>query len=196
MNPNDQPQIKLLGIPVVIAGPSAAFHIQAHGEKLQKRLLDCGCDIYPSGIRMSKDATAEKPEYDVIELSNSKCLINVETGLNWTPVPQNFALLTERSSSIEKLNGGRVIQGIIDAGYEGELIIRVEALTADVDEVIGGIEECIEKRLAIAQMITLQFLYPGFQQKTEGNIIIPNFPPGIGRGSNGFGSTDSPIIRP
>lgn len=193
MNPNQPQQLQLLGIPVYLRGDTAEFHIERHQAKLTKRPFDCGCDIYPQHIRTVKNSdpiTSVDPAYEVIELSKGKRLINVHTGLQWTPVPQNFALLTERSSSVEKLNGGRVIQGIIDAGYEGELIVRVEADTADLDEVIAGIEECIDQKLAIAQMITLQFLYPGFQRTMDSGLIIPG-----GRGGAGFGSTDR-LIQP
>lgn len=174
---------------IVLQGESAVHTANKHKEKLNKHPFDCGVDIYPTGIKMTvPDASMadQQPEYDVMALNDHQNLICVHTNLKWTPCPQTFALLTERSSSIEKLCGGRVVQGIIDAGYQGEIIVRVLAHTEVLDDVISGLELCILEKLAIAQMISIGFFYPGFEMITPGNIIVPMG----GRGTNGFGSTD------
>lgn len=161
---------------------------EAHKRKLAKNALDCGADIYPTAIRVMNDAAAspEDPAYDILALNDVSMMFYVHTGLRWTPCPQTFAILTERSSTIEKLNGGRVAQGIIDAGYTGEILIRVTCLKDELDAVLAGVELCIAEKKAIAQMITIGFLYPGFEMVSPGNIIIPMG----GRGESGFGSTD------
>lgn len=181
-------QLQVVGTQVILQGERADFTVQKHGEKLKVNPLDCGCDIFAHKIRVATDAapSPEDPCYDILGLTDHKNLIYIHTGLIWITGPNTYSLLTERSSSIEKLNGGRVVQGIIDANYTGELIVRVEASTTELDEVIAGIEHCIEAELAVAQMIVMGFFYPGFIKKSESGIIVPL----NGRGANGFGSTD------
>lgn len=198
MNPEQQ-NIQVVGTRIILAGERANMIAERHQEKLKKHPLDCGVDIFPHHIREMKKEDVEvtaaaaelKPEdtppYDVLALNDHQNLIYIHTALNWVSGPNTFSLLTERSSSIEKLNGGRVVQGIIDANYTGEIIVRVLAMTSVLDEVIGGIEMCIEEGLAVAQMIPLGFFYPGFEMHTASGIVIPM---GQGRGTNGFGSTD------
>lgn len=172
-----------------ISGPRAVRTMERHKQKLAKCPLDCGVDIFPLSIAVSKEGevTAEDPNYDILALNDHNNMFYVHTGLYWVTGPNTFTMLTERSSSIEKLNGGRVAQGIIDANYTGEIMVRITAGTAELDDVIAGVERCIDENLAIAQMIPLSFFYAGLELKTEGNIILPF---GAGRGSNGFGSTD------
>lgn len=176
---------------VMLSGPMAAATAEAHQKKLQKNPLDAGVDLYPVKIRETNPPVIvgelpAEPELDILALNDHRNIVYVHTGVHWTPCPQTIGWVTERSSTIEKLNGGRVIQGIIDAGYTGELIVRVEATTNELDDVISGIEMCIAERLAIAQMIAMGFFYAGLEMVTEGNIIVPL----NGRGANGFGSTD------
>lgn len=173
---------------ILIKGTGAQRTMDAHTEKLKTRQLDCGVDIFPERIRVLEN-TAQSPEdpaYDVLGLNEHRNLIYIHTGLVWIQPPQTYGRLVERSSTIEKLNGGRVVEGVIDAGYAGEIIVRVVATTAELDDVVAGVELCIEQGLAIAQMIPMMFFYPGFEMLTEGNLLIL---PG-GRGTNGFGSTD------
>lgn len=181
-------QIQVVGTRIALQGERAIFTAERHKVKLDKCPLDCGVDIYPLRIRIMADAapSPEDPAYDVLAVNDHRNIIYVMTGLHWTTGPNTFSLLTERSSSPEKLNGGRVVQGIIDANYTGELIVRVEAATQELDDVIGGLEACIEENLAIAQIIPMGFFYAGFEMVTAGNIIVPLG----GRGANGFGSTD------
>lgn len=198
MNPNEQ-QFQVVGTRIILAGDRAEFTASRHKDKLSKHPMDCGVDIFPLRIRaMSKEDLAvtaaaaeipvvDTPPYDVLALNEHQNMIYIHTGLNWVTGPNTFTLLTERSSSVEKLNGGRVIQGIIDANYTGEIIVRIMALTEALDDVIGGIEMCIEENLAVAQMIPMGFFYPGFEMHTAAGIVVPL---GQGRGDNGFGSTD------
>jgi dUTPase len=79
--------------------------------------------------------------------------------------------------------------GKIDAGYTGELLIRFSCHSSLETETLAFIEDAIEQKKALAQAVPMQFCYPRFLLQTEGNIIIPE---GMGRGNNGFGSTDLP----
>lgn len=173
MNPNPNPQqVQILGTLIHVDGLKASYHIQKHKQKVMIHPLDAGLDIY-----------ATRSGWTTESLSKSVSLINVDTAFHTIFGPGIFAILTSRSSSITNLAGGEVLMGTIDAHYTGEIKVRIKCLTADLAEVESALGKCAIDEVAIAQMIFLQYLFPGMQPK-------PSSLSGITRGDKGFGSTD------
>lgn len=161
---------------VLVSGDRMQHHIESHQKKLQRCPYDCGMDIYPTGI-----------------LSELHIPTGVEfvltTGFHLTPTPGTYALLTDRSSTLKKLDGGQVLDGKIDAGYTGELLIRVYSPEIGHHHVREAIKRCAEDGMAVAQVIIHIFCLPMCQPRLESGLIVPLSDLG-GRGANGFGSTD------
>lgn len=161
-----------------VSGVMAEYHAHRHAEKIKKHPTDCGIDLYPSDIR-KLDKFAASYQF----------LVGTKFHLN--PPVGSFGWLTDRSSSLSKLAGAHVVDGKIDAGYTGELLVRVSCPANDIvaEQVSLAISDCIENKVAIAQIIVCMFIIPNaFNIFTESGLIAPI----SGRGSAGFGSTDKP----
>ena len=144
-------------------GTTAEFHLLKYHDKLARRPHDCGIDLFPSGIQ-----TCDTCGYGR--------LYTINTGFYIILSPGYYGRLVERSSTIQKLPGARVIPGTIDAGYDGELLIRV---FSESSLTLTDIQKCIARREAIAQVI------PTVCGEFH---LVPR--PLETRGSSGFGSTD------
>lgn len=166
-------------------GDKAAFHAERHGEKLSKHMLDCGLDIFPSGISKidhieSKAAglfLGGKPVWNIVY---------VATKVHLCVAPGWFLMLHSRSSTPMAVPSAEMLHGIIDSGYTGEILIRFKCHGSLLAETTAFIEEAIAKEKALAQVIPLPFGYPQFMLLTDSGIIAPLG----GRGDAGFGSTD------
>lgn len=175
MNPNrPQPQQRL-EIPaanIPITGIRAESVILRHNNKLQSCPFDAGLDLYPTII-------------EKVTNHGHLAIIWCCTGIALHVSPGWRGIITGRSSSIDRLNGGEIIQDIIDAGYQGEFYVRVRVPNnmGIIEHVKKSIAECVVGPIAIAQFIIEQSL-----------AIVPFVPPTqlppTQRGPNGFGSTD------
>lgn len=162
-----------------IGGIRATYHLLKYTEKLTRYPGDCGIDLYPS-------ETGEPKKIGYMSVWT------VRTGVHIMLPYGAFGRLVARSSSVEKLCGGWIIDGTIDAGYTGELFIRVMGFTGlatdpDCAErqrlVQQGIQQCINLELSLAQLIVTPFFFCEFTVVNPATVGSP-------RGSNGFGSTD------
>lgn len=174
--PTGPQEVQIPAIQVPITGLKAEFHLTRHKIKQSRHPLDAGMDLYPSEIK------SVTPRGEIAD-------IMVHTMLECHIAPGFKGIIHSRSSSIDRLCGGIVISGIIDAGYQGELLIRVVVINKPhaIESVLGAVRECQRGTIAIAQLLIEQCLVlcP----------VIPNLPPPSigGRGTNGFGSTDKLI---
>lgn len=171
MNP-EQREVQIPGVKLPIWGLKAEYHQIRHQNKLAKYPLDAGFDIYPSEIE-------KVTSHSRVRVVWVHTFLHVGVGAGFK------GLLDARSSSVDKLNGGLPLRGLIDAGYTGELMIRVYVPDAFMLEAVhGGIVECQKQGVAIAQ----------FTMEHSLMIIAEAIDPAkvrqVGRGSNGFGSSD------
>ncbi len=169
-------QTRRVDIPAVqlpLSGLKAEYHIIRHQNKLQKNPLDAGMDLYPS-------------EVDKVTEHGDVAVIWVHTFLVAHIGPGARGVIYPRSSSVDRLCGGQVILAIIDGGYTGELIVRVQTvkLPGSITATMAAIKECQTGGVAIAQLCVepVMLIYP---------VPLPaGVVPGHGsqRGGNGFGS--------
>lgn len=159
------PQVIKLGI----SGPSADLHEKHNRSKFEKYPYDAGFDLFPFRIQ----------NYENI---GNDTLIVVNTGIILCPAPFTFLWITDRSSTIKKLNGGRILDGKIDAGYTGDALVRVITDRDNASSVIKQIEDCISNKLGIAQAIVIPL--PAIHIVSVKDMIY------VARGANGFGSTN------
>lgn len=174
--------------PIMIRGASAQFHAERHGLKMTKHPGDCGIDLFPSGIN-KVERIETKSKSPLGSKAGPWPIIYVSTGIHMTICAGAFLFVTSRSSTAMLVPCATFLDGKIDAGYTGELLVRFSCHSALEYETLAYIEDAIEQRKALAQAVPMSFCYPRFLLQTEGNIIIPE---GMGRGDNGFGSTDLP----
>ena len=169
----DQP---LMMAGVGIGGLRAEYHELRYNDKIVKCPGDCGIDLFPCDIKK-------------VEQKGPLAVYLVSTGVHILLPSGAYGRIVSRSSTIDKLNGGWVIDGTIDAGYTGEYFIRVAAhgkvdmttvpWTGPIDD---EIRICIAKGQALAQVIIAPFFVPHLQTVNVARIGSP-------RGDAGFGST-------
>ncbi len=176
MNPPIQnkkgPTINIPMTPVMIHGPTAKFHMDAHTAKRRRHPMDAGIDLYPDGLSIS----------DVPGQIGSWAITRVSTGVHITVLPGVYAVIMERSSVMPKLGGGMVMPSVIDTGYTGEIDFRVRHLRADSQTVHLAIGEFVRLKQAMAQLLLCPMLIP---QWCDLDPKIAEL-----RGTAGFGSTD------
>jgi dUTPase len=191
MNPNNRPpnrqsaqpgapvELKLQGTVACLYGLKADYHAERHAAKMRKHPLDAGFDLFPA-----------RAPVDIKPISKCWSIIWVSTQFHFIiPNVNNVGLVLERSSAFQRLAGGAVIPSIIDAHYSGELIIRVKCLTAEVDEVKVAIDKLANEEIALAQIVVVPYfaiMMAKWDPKDEASLT---------RRKNGFGSTDSIILR-
>jgi dUTPase len=179
----------------MIKGDSAQFHADRHGLKMTKHPGDCGIDLFPFGI-----SKIERIEAKGSGLLGQKAapwpIIYISTKVHLTICAGCYLFVTSRSSTAMLVPSATFLDGKIDAGYTGELLVRFACHRSLESETIAFIEEAIEQKKALAQAVPQQFCYPQFHLVTESNIITPGssniIAPFGARGNNGFGSTDLP----
>jgi dUTPase len=165
---NQGQAVGMIGAPIQIWGDKADYHVRRHVEKLKMCPHDCGIDLYPSRIIGSQ------------QLNEDQAILSLGTDVHMNTAVGSFLWITSRSSTIDKLSGDLLIDGKIDAGYEGELVVRI--LTTGFDE--AKIQDIIEKELAVAQVVPMLHVIPQFVARVPKGVIVP------ARGNGGFGSTD------
>lgn len=153
---------------VNIWGPNKDLHLTKYALKLAENPSDAGVDLYPHRI-----LSTEKIPGWVRYMVGTGVFMHFSKG--------SFGRIIHRSSSFLKLSGGLVQDGTIDSGYIGELFVVINALSEHQTVVTAGIEKCISKEVALAQVIVSPFVKPYFIEKEV--FATP-------RGKNGFGSTD------
>jgi dUTPase len=172
-------QIQLPAIKIPVFGLKDTSHIMWHGVKTNKNPFDAGVDLFPSSLQVAH------PYDGWVE-------VWVATLFHMAFQPGTFGWVTDRSSTSRVTQGATVLPGIIDAGYTGELIIRLKVtVTKEYEDflksdhrVIKALNHCIENRQAIAQIVPL-----AAYQAIMGQVD-PAKLPNLGRGTNGFGSTN------
>jgi dUTPase len=178
MNPNrPQPGERQIQVPACnlpLAGLRAEGAVIRHQGKMQAQPFDAGMDLYPS--------MAEKTTH-----YGHVALIWCATGISTSIMPGWRGIICSRSSSIERLKGGDVVTDVIDAGYQGELYVRVRVPNnvTIIQVVTEAINECVREKIAIGQLM--------LEQSVVLMPFVPKMPlPPTPRGANGFGSTDRP----
>ena len=95
-----------------------------------------------------------------------------------------YGRLTSRSSTSKKLKGlAAVEEGVIDAGYTGELIIRLRTIAPT--DTVTIVRRAIAEGWSFAQII------PQMVLRNPPIEVVKEMPEIGGRGAAGFGSTDS-----
>jgi dUTP pyrophosphatase len=97
----------------------------------------------------------------------------IDTGVS-LEIPKGYFGYTTGRSSLNK-QGLVVHQGVIDAGYRGNLMVIIQNLTKET--------KIIEKGERIAQLLLMRY-------ETFDNIKEGKAPVDTQRGTNGFGSTN------
>ena len=173
-------QINLPAGYVHVFGLCDQKHIIAHTAKMQRYPLDAGVDLCPSSILRTTHFAGWTD-------------ITISTLIHMVFPPGTYGRITDRSSTSKVTKGATVIQGTIDAGYQGEILVRLQVIRpyrlmkSDdecIQETVDAIGECIKNQTAIAQIIMTPYLAQALQ------VVDPNKLPNSGRGSNGFGSTN------
>ena len=165
----------MMEVPAVrlpVTGLRAESYVQRQEAKLRACPWDAGLDLYPTSIE-------KVTPYGLV------AVIWCTTGLITHIAPGFKGTLVGRSSSLERLNGGEVVVSVIDAGYQGEILVRIRCpnLQGCVESVSQAIDVCIAGQVAIAQLLI-----------ESSFVVVPAVPqvqpPPTGRGNGGFGSTD------
>jgi dUTPase len=160
---------------VLLHGLKAEFHLRYQTLKLQKHVTDAGMDLF---------ATSTEPECEVI---GDTLFLSVHTMVGITPPIGTFGFITSRSSTKKNLHGVRVRNGVIDAGYTGEILVILETSIMFRDAVVGALMKCAAEEIAIAQILILPALavIPVLADEAMLAKIRQH-----SRGDSGFGSTD------
>jgi len=169
-----QQVVHLPSVPLMIKGSRAQFHMNRHRLKMEKHRFDAGIDLYPA-----LDIIKSQP------LGSSWVRLWVHTHVHMSTVPGVMGVLQARSSTADKLGGAIVIPSIIDPGYDGELLIRVQCLKQDEDQTRTLVMDHIVGEKALAQLILQPYIFPQFG-KWDDKLIEE-----LGRSGCGYGSTDS-----
>ena len=170
----------MMEVPAVrlpLTGLRAESYVIRQQAKLQKCAFDAGLDLYPTSLeRITHHG------FTAILWCNTGVITHIAPGFKGT--------LIGRSSSIDRLNGAEVVVSVIDAGYQGEILIRVRCpnLQGPIDATVKSVQECITGQTAIAQLLIEHCL-------VVVPVIPPLPPPPTGRGNGGFGSTDSHVPK-
>jgi dUTPase len=167
-----QHQVQVAGTPIMVNGLKGEYHVRRHMLKQQECPFDAGFDLYASRV-----------EPEMVRYFDCTMFI-LHTDINLTPSPGVVGMITERSSTIDKLCGGRVRTGIIDPGYIGEILFEVVCSTKSESEILVAIKSMQSQEKALAQILFLPFFMPVFVQFDQRNADL------MKRGSKGFGHTD------
>lgn len=180
MNTQNIQNIQLPAIQIGIFGLKDQSHIIRHQAKLQRCPLDAGVDLIPSSVAK----VIEYPGWNEVVIS--------------TMVHMVFALgaygrITDRSSTASVTCGATVIPGVIDAGYTGEIMVRLKVIMPrPYDNFMESphpsaqaIANCIKEQTPIAQILPATAFAAVFK------VINADSLPKQGRGPNGFGSTNN-----
>lgn len=165
---------------VMVKGETGPFHREQHQVKLSVRPDDAGIDLYPSAVG--------KVEH---YRGSYMAQMLVPTGVHLCFPPRTYGRITGRSSTDAKLGClARVADGVIDAGYTGELMVRLISTTSNMEQVSVFVQTLVDAKQAIAQIIPTLIFAPHLMDWDE--IAAQT-----GRGGAGFGSTDSlPLALP
>lgn len=178
-------QLQLLAIRIPVFGLKEQPHILRHQLKLNRCPLDAGIDLIPSSI-------------DTVIIYEGWSEVRVGTKIHMQFGPGSYGRITDRSSTSKETGGATVLPGVIDAGYTGEIIIRLQCLHGrfqgvDQDTWFGpdvifpirvALDRCIKDQIPVAQIIPSN-TFMGIMES-----VNPNSIPNLGRGNNGFGSTN------
>lgn len=173
---------------IPVFGLKDQSHILRHSAKMNRCPLDAGIDLIPSSI-------------DKVFVYEGWSEVWVGTKIHMCFAPGTYGRITDRSSTSRETNGATVLPGVIDAGYTGEIVVRLQCLhgkytginqetwSCPLDEVSYpprvGIERCIKDQIPIAQIV------PNGSIAGLMEPVNPNSLPNFGRGNNGFGSTNN-----
>jgi dUTPase len=173
-------QVQIPAIQLPIFGLKDQSHLIRHQQKMQICPLDAGIDLFPSSISKVIEYLGW---YDVW----------ISTMVHMVFQPGTYGRITDRSSTAKVTSGATVIPGVIDAGYTGEIIVRLMVIMPrpydnfenSLHPVAVALKECISQQIPIAQIVPSPALV-GMMA-----VVDPNKLPNYGRGNNGFGSTNS-----
>ena len=172
-------RIQLPAIQIPVFGIKDQSHIIRHSNKMQVCPLDAGVDLFPSSIKSVNEYSGW---YEV----------RIATLFTMVFQPGSYGWITDRSSTAKVTAGATVLPGIIDAGYTGEIIIRLQVIMPrpyenfedSLHPVAVALKDCIANQTAIAQIIPTQSLAAAMV------VVDPNRLPNYGRNTKGFGSTN------
>lgn len=180
-------KVNLAAIQLLCSGLKDQSHIMRHQAKLQRCPLDAGMDLIPSSI-------------DKVIFYPGWTELRVGTKLHLVFPPGTYGRVTDRSSTASVTGGAMVMPGVIDSGYTGEIVVRLQIIPPRVsfmteeDWLKSDGNTCLTKdallkaiadQTPIAQIIASPYLVIGAFQPTDLSKVDS------GRGSNGFGSTNN-----
>lgn len=126
---------------------------------------DAGADIFTP-----KDVTVPQSlAYDDGTLGIGYAIVH--TGVHVELPPTTVGMLKSKSGL--NIKHGIISEGVIDEGYDGEIVVKLYNMTHK--------PVCLPKGSKITQLCVMPVLYPTYKQADEINAGE--------RGSNGFGST-------
>lgn len=166
--------------PTVICGPNAELTLRAYHNKIQECPGDVGIDLFPLVRREKWDVHISHTPFGQIWRIETGVAIHIPEG--------HFGIITSRSSSVTKLMGCTVHQGIIDHGYTGPLYVTVIVPVEHGGdqpytlELMQRFFQYSKDAQAVAQMLIIPY--------AQLSLEIVQSMPRTNRGSNGFGSTD------
>ncbi len=168
----------------IISGENAVLVSNYYAGKLEQNPGDAGIDLFPL-VRSEKDVVVNHTPFAQIWRINMGVSLLVPKG--------NVGVITGRSSSISKLMGCVILQGVIDHGYTGPIYTMVKVPSEHGGErpytleLMRRLMEYTESKQAISQMLLLPY--------TKAMIEIVDDMPETKRGAKGFGSTDTTILH-
>jgi len=166
-----------------IYGPRArVFHDRALS-KFEAKPHDAGLDLIPYFEHTNHITVKYYACYDVW---------SIPTGVHLMPEPGWQVMIKSRSSTPDRLAGCSVIMDTIDAGYTGEIKIRLaipnssslEQRKAIQFQLLEELNFCQESLIGVAQAVILPV--PSMILHLLDELPL------TARGSSGFGSTDQP----
>ncbi len=168
---------------LLIAGPNAELTRNFYANKLEDHPGDAGMDIFPL-VRSEMDVITTHAPFGQ--------LWRIETGIA-VHIPEGFfGVITGRSSTVSKLMGATLVQGIIDHGYVGPIYVMVKVPgehggeRSYVLDLMERLREYTTSKQAIAQMLFIPY--------AQVNLEVVESMPETKRGVNGFGSTDKKLL--
>jgi len=145
--------------------------------------LDAGVDLFPSSI----DKVVEYLGWNEVWIN---------TCLHILFQPGFYGRITDRSSTTKVTGGATVIPGVIDAGYTGEIKVRLQVIMPrpydnfleSLHPAAVALKACVESQTAIAQIIPVQ-MFASMLVSVDPAEVIKKMDGG--RGNKGFGSTNN-----
>ncbi len=132
--------MQILATQMLLWGEQANYHLERFKAKLAKFPWESGLELYPC-------------ELLDCQTRSSLCAWTLRTGLEVLLPLNTVGLIIPKAGSLEKLNGGIVQGGKLDAGNNREIFLTVCGYTFNQTEINAAIALAIARRSALAELV-------------------------------------------